>query len=124
MFLKVRKMLKPTLRDKRRYVIIKYLCERDEKLDIEDLISTLWKKSYEYGGYSFIANSNLNILKDLYFKDKNIFVVNVKPEYVEDLRFILMNITSIRDKRVLMYVIGVSGTIKSARRKYIEGSED
>ncbi len=124
MFLMVRNMLKPTLRDKKRYVVIRYLCEQDVEWDINTLISILWKESYNYGGYSFIANSNLNVLKDLYFKDKNIFVVNIKPEYVEDLRFVLMNITSIRDKKVLMYVIGVSGTIKSAKKKYIEGSED
>ncbi len=118
-------MLKPSLRDKKRYIIVKiYAKEKDEEINIEDIISAVWKKAYEYGGYAYVSLSNMNVIKDLYFKEKHIFVISVMPKYVEDLRFILMQVDKIKSWDVTLHVLGVSGTIKSAKEKYINKEED
>ncbi len=114
-----RMMLKPSLKDKKRYVVVRIFPVREYNL--EDIIAEIWKVAYYYGGYIFVSRSNMNILKNLYYPEKGIFVISVNPKYVEDMRMILMSVNKIKDEPVSLLVEGVSGTIKSAKKKFIEG---
>ncbi len=89
-------MLKPSMRDKKRYVAV----EKSKK----DVVK-IFKKWY---GLRNFADSNLKKIKE----SEDIEVYRVKPQYVERFRVVCMLV----NKRIFL----VSGTLKSLRKRMKE----
>ena len=62
--------------------------------------------------------SNLKIISDSWKGDKGIIRINVK--YLNELKLGLGLIKKLDNKKVIVNVIGVSGIIKKAKKKFME----
>ncbi len=112
--------LPPTLRETYRYVVFEMISE-DEKAEFEigDVVSAVWNACLSLYGEVGCARFSLWIPADLYLKDKRKGVVRCSHRSVEEVRFALASITKLGGKRVIFRVLGVTGTILSAKKKYL-----
>ena len=115
------KTLPSSYREKKRYIIFEVISE--QKIEFEELIKAVFSYTINLIGILGVAKTNFRFLHDLYDREKQRFVLRCLPKDVELIRFALSLITEINEKRVCIRSIGVTGTIKSARRKYLENFE-
>ncbi|RLJ01397.1 MAG: ribonuclease P protein component 2 [Candidatus Aenigmatarchaeota archaeon] len=115
------KTLPSSYREKKRYIIFEVISE--QKIEFEELIKAVFSHTINLIGILGVAKTNFRFLHDLYDREKQRFVLRCLPKDVELIRFALSLITEINEKRVCIRSLGVTGTIKSARRKYLENFE-
>jgi ribonuclease P/MRP protein subunit POP5 len=111
--------LPPTLRDIYRYIVFEMITENDVEFELGDVVNAIWHACLEFYGEAGTASFALWIPADLYLKDKHKGVVRCTHKYVEEVRLALASITHIRGKKVVFKVLGVTGTILSAKKKYL-----
>ncbi len=107
------KTLRLSLREKKRYIVIKI---DFEEIDFEEFCSELKRKVLELFGLVGYAKMNLKIIKDTF--DGKRVIVRCSHKYVEHLRFALISIDKIKKKKVSLSCVGVSGTLKGAKNKF------
>lgn len=115
------KTLPSSYREKKRYIVFEVLSE--QKIEFEELIKSVFSHTINLIGILGVARTNFKFLSDLYDKKKQRFVVRCNPRDVELIRLALALITEINEKKVCIKSMGVAGTIKSAKRKYLENFE-
>jgi ribonuclease P/MRP protein subunit POP5 len=115
------KTLPPTMREKERYII--FSIESDESFDLGDTVKAIWSEFISFLGENEVAKVNPWIMGDLFSQDKQVGGIRVNKDYVSECRTALALIDSINGTRVCIHVIGVSGTIQSARDKYLAALE-
>lgn len=101
------KNILPSLREKKRYIVFEAI-ERKQNIEetiIESCLNFLG--SYNYG------RAGIQVLKELGRDRKGVIRVNNK--YVDHIRAALM-----LNKKPVIKCIGVSGTIKKAKEKYLK----
>ncbi len=111
------KFLPPTLREKNRYIAYQVVSER--KLIFPDLNSAMWNSMLNFLGELESAKARIWIMKDTYNEEKQTGIIKCSHDFVEHLRAALILIQRIGDVRVAVKVLGVSGTMKGARTKFI-----
>lgn len=107
------KTLRASLREKKRYVVVKIDFER---VDLEEFWDGLKRKILELFGLVGYANLNPKIIKDIF--DGRRVIIRCSHKYVEHLRFALISIDKIKNKSICISCVGVSGTLKGAKRKF------
>ena len=129
----------PTLRRKRRYVVfeLQYCIKdikkqdsalEDEKIEeIEELIKAINSRVLYLYGVVGASEINVRLLKQyvyLYSNDRVIKgILSCHSNAVEKLRYALTTIKEVGGGKVSINVLGVSGTIKSAKDKYLINKE-
>ena len=103
--------LKPTLKEKRHYLIIELISK--EKLNDQDV-----KNKIESAIRHFIGSLGLASAGPLFVKIKNsgekyLVTLSVLTKYVD---YVKASLTLFKDKTVFMKCIGVSGTINKSER--------
>ncbi len=111
------KFLPPTLREKNRYIAYQVISER--KLIFPDLNSAMWNSILNFLGELDSAKARVWIMKDSYNDEKQTGVIKCSHDFVERLRAALILIQRIGDVRIAIKVLGISGTMKGARTKFI-----
>jgi ribonuclease P/MRP protein subunit POP5 len=111
------KTLPSSYREKKRYLIFEVISE--QKIEFEELIKSIFNHTINLIGILGVARTNFRFLQDLYDEKKQIFVLRCVPRDVELIRLSMALITEINEKKVCVRSLGVTGTIKSARRKYL-----
>ncbi len=111
------KFLPPTLREKSRYVAYQVISEK--KLVFSDLNSALWNSILNFLGELESAKARVWIMKDTYDDEKQTGTIKCAHDYVERVRSALILLQRIGDVRVAIKVLGVSGTMKGARTKFM-----
>ncbi len=109
--------LSPTLRERRRYIAFKLHCA--QPLQEADLNTAIWHSILNFLGELGTAEANAWILKGIYTPEKKIGLIRCGHTSVEHVRAALALISRIGDEPVVIEVLGISGTIKAARRKYL-----
>ncbi len=112
------KILSPTLRIRKRYVVFQVFAE--EKLAFEEISHALRASLLEFAGELNTALSRIWIMKDLWNKEKQIGVLKCVHTSVELVRASMILINRIGDVRISFRILGVSGTLKSAKRKFMD----
>ena len=112
--------LPPTLREVYRYIVFEIIPEDDVEFDIGDVVNAVWNACLELHGEAGCSKFALWIPADLYLKDKRKGIVRCTHKYVEEVRLALASITKIKGTRVIFKVLGVTGTIMSAKKKYLK----
>ena len=107
--------LKPSLRPKKRYVA--FVVESDEKVSRKEVIDGILKAVHSFIGMNYASELDLWIMEFDENEQKGFLVVNNKKLGI--LRACLALISEINNKKVRIRVLGVSGTIKSLRRKFL-----
>ena len=107
--------LPPTLRDKHRYIAFQVIGERPFKKD--EIKKALWGASLRTLGELGTARVKPWFIK---FDEKTqTGIVRCDRKYVEELRFALTMITEINGSRAIIRTLGVSGTIRRLKLKFL-----
>ncbi len=111
------KFLSATLREKSRYIAYQVISEK--KLIFPDLNNALWNSILNFLGELNAANARIWIMKDTYDDWKQTGTIKCAHDFVEHVRSAIILIQRIGDVRVAVKILGVSGTMKGARTKFI-----
>ncbi len=116
------KILPPHLRNKKRYLAFEVLSEKP--LNRDEVISLIWGASGSLYGSCGVSRFDLWVVKvwKCNSSGQNIIkgILRCNREEVDSIRSVLPIINHFKGKRVVFHTLGVSGTIKSARRKFIK----
>ncbi len=110
------KTLPSSLRDKKRYVVFRVVS--DASPDPDALAEMIYETAMELFGEVGMAKGNLWVMKRMYDAEKKIGMVRCSPGFVEECRLILSSVTQIDEVRCILNVLGVTGTIRTAKIKY------
>ncbi len=111
------KTLPPSLRTKGRYIVFEILSENP--VEYKDFTDALWNSLTSFLGEVGTADSQVRVLRNLYDSKSQRGVIRCGHDMVEHVRTGLSLISMIGESRVVIKVSGVTGTIKSARNKYL-----
>ena len=111
------KVLPPTLRDKKRYLAFELISEKPVRR--EDLIRELFSAS---GSLLGDVGSSECAIRLLAFDDSK-GIVRCSPERTDNTRAVLATIMDVKGTRVLCHVLGISGTVQGATKKYLAGAD-
>lgn len=109
--------LPPSLREKHRYIIFELLSDTEH--DLGAFVDTAWDAMLDLLGEAGTAEANPWILKDLFNEETQRGGLRVNKDSVESVRSALALITAINGVETTVHVLGVTGTIDSAERKYL-----
>ncbi len=104
------------IRGRRRYVAFQVISE--QKILTQDLINTIWHSTLNLIGEFGASQSDLLFIKNIYDEKKQMGLIRCSHLMVEPVRAALALIQRIGDFRVVIKVIGISGTIKAAMKKF------
>lgn len=110
------KTLPSSLRKPQRYLVFEIIS--DNEIEFVDARDTIREAILEFLGELYASKSRFWIIENLYSKNKGI--IRCDPRYIEHIRVSLSLITYIGETQCLIRVIGVTGTIKSAKEKYLK----
>lgn len=111
------KILPPTLRSQKRYIVGEVISEN--KITYSELVNAIWNSMLSFLGELGSSEAKLWFVQNLYKEDEQLFVIKCRHDYVEQVRAVLALIQMVGETRATVRILGVTGTIKSAKTKYI-----
>ncbi len=111
------KMLPSSLRERKRYLVFKVLSEKP--IDFKELANAVWFSALNFLGELGASRAGIWFVKNLYNEKEKIGVIRCNHTYVEELRMSLALVKTIGDMNVTIKTLGVTGTIGSAKKKYL-----
>lgn len=109
-------MLPPTLRPRARYLAYEVIS--DSKVEFTDVINAIWFSVISLLGELGMAETNIRVIKDSWNASKQLGLIRVGHTSVEPVRSALALANRIGETPVIIRVLGVSGTIKGAKKKF------
>ena len=113
------KILPPTLRDKKRYLAFELICEHDVTVNREELLREMFSCVGSLIGDVGSSECGIRVLT---FEDSK-GIIRCAHTKTEQTRAAVATITHIGGKRVVVHILGISGTVAGATEKYLEGIE-
>ncbi|MFQ6050588.1 MAG: Rpp14/Pop5 family protein [Candidatus Hydrothermarchaeota archaeon] len=107
---------KPSQRRKKRYICFRIDYE-NHPIKRKDLISLIWNSVLQTIGELGMGESELKLIS--FDEEKQEGILRCNHYMVDHVRFSLSLISKINDGRVAINVLGISGTIRSAREKFL-----
>jgi ribonuclease P/MRP protein subunit POP5 len=111
------KVLPPTLRPKKRYIAFEVISE--SPIPRDELIRDIFSAASQLLGDVGASECAIRLLA---FENTN-GVIRCASNRTENTRAVLATITNVKGNRVLLHVLGVSGTVLGATKKYLEGAD-
>lgn len=109
--------LSPSLREKRRYVAFKVHCAKPlQELDVN---SAIYQAVLNFLGELGMAEASVFVLRGIYTPEKKIGLIRCAHTSVEHVRAAVALASRVGEEPIMIEVLGISGTIKAARRKYL-----
>ena len=112
------KPLPPTLRESKRYVVYKIIGENS--MNFNDMKSLIDNQCLKFLGELNYAKAGLVHIEE--FKN-NMGIIKVNNKYTNEVKTALSLISNLNNKKVLFDTVGVSGTLKKARLKFMKKEE-
>ena len=109
------KVLPPTMREKKRYLAFELISEGEVRR--EDLLREIFSSSGYLLGDVGSSECGMRLLT---FEDSK-GIIRCRHNSTEKTRAVLATINSINNRRVTINVLGISGTVAGATKKYLEG---
>ncbi len=113
--------LPSSLREKKRYIAFEIRSE--SQVEFGDLINALWSSILDLFGEINTGRISFWLVKDLWDKEKQKGLIKCNHNHVSEVRLALGLVERIGENKVSIRSLGVSGTMKSARKKYF-GEKD
>lgn len=110
------KTLPPSLRSRWRYLAYKVISE--DKVKIEDLMNTIWHSILNFLGEAGASQSSIWIIRNTYDENRQLGLIRCKHSAVEQVRTALALVQRAGDIRIVIKVLGISGTMKTAKKKF------
>ena len=111
------KKLPPSLRPKARYVVFEIVS--DHAVTLEDFNTALWNSVLNLLGELSSSECSIWTIRNLYNERAQRGVLKCAHDRVEHVRTAISLITMLGESKAAVRVIGVTGTLKSARNKYL-----
>ncbi|ADE36315.1 Rpp14/Pop5 family protein [Methanohalophilus mahii] len=108
------KVLPPTLRDPKRYLALELICE--VRVSRDDFLNEVFSNSAALIGDFGSSQVGIRLLD---FND-NMGILRCKRGSEDLTRAILATITRVGGYPIIVNVLGIAGTVRSATEKYIE----
>lgn len=108
--------LPKSLREKKRYIVFEVLCERDRELG--QVVDAIWDAVLDLLGQQGAARANPWVMGDLFDDEKQRGGIRVNKDDVEEVRAALALVQEVGGEEAAIQVLGVTGTMDSAREKY------
>lgn len=108
------KILKPTLRERHRYILFKVLSE--EPIVYSDLETAILTTCLNFLGELGVSNTSLWIIKNLYDDKTQTGVIKCNNKYVTQVVASLGLLERLGDVRINIKILKISGTIKGLKR--------
>lgn len=117
LFVKImkQKLLKPSLREKKRYLVYEILSEGN--IGYKELKEEIAEKFKEYFGNFTLSKANLDFVEF----QKNRGIIKLNNKYLDYLRASFCFVRKINKEGVLLRSLGVSGMINKSRSKFLHG---
>jgi len=109
-------ILSPTMRERRRYLVFQVVSK--EKMPFSDISNGIWHSVLNFLGELGTAESEVWVIKNSWDEEKQLGIIRCEHTAVEKIRTALALVQRIGDQPVIVRVLGVSGTIKSAKKKF------
>jgi ribonuclease P/MRP protein subunit POP5 len=113
MIVKKLKVLPPTLREKKRYILFQVISE--EPIVYEDLEQAVWNQFLDTFGELGVSRLGMRIVKNLYCPEKQACVISCNNNSVQQVITGLGLLSRLGDSRIIIKVLKVSGTVKGLR---------
>ena len=110
-------MLPPTLRETHRYVVFEIISKKD--IAFSGIVENVWKASLALFGDAGTAEMSLWVPGNLYDTSKKKGIIRTNHFGVEKLRAAIASIREINGEPVIFVILGVTGTIRSAKNKFL-----
>ncbi|MAH42918.1 ribonuclease P protein component 2 [archaeon] len=110
------KTLPPSLRQPKRYVVFELIGE--SPIEYGSVVNAIWLKLFELYGEFGTSEMDMWIIENLFRMEKQRGIIKCSHKEVEKMRTALTLINIISEIKVIVNVLGVTGTIKSAEKKY------
>ena len=115
------KILPPTLRDRKRYLA--YQVVSDSKLEFSEINNAIWYSIMNFMGEKGASEADVWIIKNTYEEERKIGLIKCSHTSVEDVRTALALVQKMGENRMIIRVLGISGTMKAAKKKFF-GEKD
>ena len=115
------KMLPPSLRSHKRYVVFEVISENP--VDYNELVSSIWNSTINFLGELESSEAMIWSIQNLYDESTQRGIIKCRHDFVESVRVVLSLIHTIGETKAVIKVLGVTGTIKSARTKYLSSKD-
>jgi len=109
------KPLLPSLREKKRYIVIEII---GNKINVGKSENQIYQSIIKFLGELGVSRANIKIISDSWKGNKGIIKTNVK--YVDEVKVALGLIKKLENKDIIVNVVGVSGILKKAKSKFME----
>ena len=110
------KPLRPSLREKKRYLVFEFLSQK--AIVAGDAYKAVSRAAKEFLGDFGLAGAGLIFIKDKYKKNRGI--VRVNHRFVDHIRASMAFINEVQGEPVIVRSVGASGILKKALQKYME----
>ena len=111
-------MLKPTSREKKRYVLYQIISEKklsEQGVTREDVFNTIQKTALEFLGEQGLSEASIINLPEKYKKNKQVGVLRVNNKYVNQVKTVLGLVKEIKNIKTSIHVRKVSGILKKTK---------
>jgi ribonuclease P/MRP protein subunit POP5 len=106
--------LPSTKRERNRYLVYEVLS--GSPVSGEDIGKTIWRTALQFLGELGVSRTSLRVVEFDEKKQKGIVKVNHRS--IEEARAVLALVKDVDKKEVTLHVLGVSGILKKARKKW------
>ena len=110
------KILPSSLRERKRYLGFEIISE--DKIDFGEFVNAFWHSSLNFLGELGAAKVGVWLIKDLWDEKRQRGLIKCRHTQVENVRTTLALINRIGDTQVIARTLGLSGTMKTARKKF------
>ncbi len=108
-------MIPPTLKDNRRYIAFRLLAK--QRFTQNQVFQAIKQTVLSYIGEKGYAHASFDIVD--YNQEKMEGIARATDLTVDDIVFALTLLTDIQGRRAGIVVLGVSGTVRKAKQKYL-----
>lgn len=110
-------ILPSSMRERKRYIAFEVLGE--ENVEFSQLINAIWHSILNLFGEVKTGDINFWLVKDSWTENKQRGLIKCNHNHVSEVRLALALLERIGERKVSIRTLGVSGTMKSARKKYL-----
>jgi len=113
------KILPPSMRSSKRYLAFEIIS--DATITYNDFVNAVWNSMLTFLGEFTTPQAKVWVIQNLFDEKSQRGIIKCGTNYVEHTRVVLSLINMIEEKKVIIKILGVTGTIKSAKNKYLAG---
>jgi len=110
------KQLLPSLRERNRYIAFEIITDSD--LSRDEVVKAIWISVLKFLGELNASRTSLWVMS--WNDEKKNGILKVSHKSVDEVKAALTLVKEINGKRVIFHILGVSGTVKKTRERYLK----